>query len=148
MPTRGKARKIGVRVDRRPVASARQNGELHDSASSSGMCTRIPLATWIALSGPSMPTCTWTPKISSWRATKRSDEVAVARAGHDPLVLPHGERMRSRRPQRKAAVLRSDLRNPSQLLKLEPGLARVPDRSGGDLEHRLHKLGLDVTRRL
>ena len=44
MPTRGKARKIGVRVDSRPVASARQNGELHDRASSSGMWTRMPLA--------------------------------------------------------------------------------------------------------
>ena len=72
MPTRGKARKIGVRVDCRPVASPRQNGELADRASSTGMCTRIPFATWIALSGSSMPTCTCRPKIISWRATKRS----------------------------------------------------------------------------
>ena len=74
IPTRGNARKIGVRVESRPVASARQNGELADRASSSGTWTRMPLATWIALSGSSIPTCTCTPKISSWRATNRSAE--------------------------------------------------------------------------
>ena len=57
------------------MASARQNGELADSPSSSGTCTRIPLATWIALSGSSIPTWTCIPKISSWRATKRSAEI-------------------------------------------------------------------------
>ena len=57
-----------------PVPSARQKGELADSASSTGICTRIPLATWIAFSASSTPTCTWTPKISSWRATNRSAE--------------------------------------------------------------------------
>ena len=31
-----------------------------------------PLATWIALSGSSIPMCTCMPKMSSWRATKRS----------------------------------------------------------------------------
>ena len=75
MPTRGNWRKIGVRVDSRPVRSPRQNGELALSASSTGMCTRIPLATWIALSASSRPTCTCMPKISSWRATKRSAEM-------------------------------------------------------------------------
>ena len=71
MPTRGKVRKIGVRAERSPVASARQKGELALSARSTGRCTRMPLATWIALSGSSTPTCTCMPKISSWRATKR-----------------------------------------------------------------------------
>ena len=47
------------------MASARQNGELADSASSTGTCTRIPLATWIALSGSSIPTWTWMPKMIS-----------------------------------------------------------------------------------
>ena len=65
MPTRGNARKIGVRLEASPVASARQNGELADSASSTGTCTRIPLATWIALSGSSIPTWTWMPKMIS-----------------------------------------------------------------------------------
>src|ERR1700683_3138229 len=75
IPVRGKARKIGVRVDASPVVSPRQNGEFADSASSTGMCTRIPLTTWIALSGSSSPTCTCTPKISSWRATNASAEI-------------------------------------------------------------------------
>ncbi len=75
MPTRGKARKIGVRVEAIPVPAARQNGELADRPSSTGMWIRIPLATWIALSGLSMPTWTCIPKISSWRATKRSAEM-------------------------------------------------------------------------
>ena len=72
MPTRGNARKIGIRVEARPVASPRQNGEFALSASSTGTCTRMPLATWIALSGSSIPTCTCSPKMISWRATKRS----------------------------------------------------------------------------
>ena len=75
MPTRGNCRKIGVRVERRPVWSPRQNGEFALSAKSTGTCTRIPLATWIALSASSMPMCTCMPKISSWRATKRSAEI-------------------------------------------------------------------------
>ena len=69
MPTRGKARKIGVRVDCRPLSAPRQNGEFADSASSIGTCTRMPLVTWIALSGSSSPMCTWMPKMISWRAT-------------------------------------------------------------------------------
>ena len=36
MPTRGNWRKIGVLVESIPVASARQNGELAESASNSG----------------------------------------------------------------------------------------------------------------
>ena len=57
------------------LRSLRQNGELALSASSTGMCTRIPLMTWTALSRSSSPTCTCMPKISSWRATKRSAEM-------------------------------------------------------------------------
>ena len=74
MPTRGKARKIGVRVETRPVESARQNGELAASATRMATWTRIPLATWMAFSGSSMPTWTCVPKMSSWRATNRSAE--------------------------------------------------------------------------
>ena len=48
-----------------------QYGELALSASRIGTCTRIPLATWIAFSGPSMPTWTCSPKMISCRATKR-----------------------------------------------------------------------------
>ena len=39
MPTRGNARKIGVRVEASPVLSARQNGELALSAS---RCASVP----------------------------------------------------------------------------------------------------------
>ena len=45
IPTRGNARKIGVRVESSPVASARQKGELADRASSRGTWTRMPFAT-------------------------------------------------------------------------------------------------------
>ena len=61
MPTRGNARKTGMRVEAKPVSSARQNGELAPSASRIGTCTRIPLATWIALSASSSPTWTCRP---------------------------------------------------------------------------------------
>ena len=43
MPTRGKARKIGIRVEARPVASARQNGELADSANRIGSVHAHPV---------------------------------------------------------------------------------------------------------
>ena len=72
MPTRGNARKIGMRVEARPVSSPRQYGELALRASRIGTWTRIPLATWIALSGSSRPMWTCSPKMISWRATKRS----------------------------------------------------------------------------
>ncbi len=72
MPTRGSCLKIGVRLDIRPVGLPRQKGELADSASRMGRCTRIPLATWIAFSGWSMPTCTCNPNRSSCRTTNRS----------------------------------------------------------------------------
>ena len=75
MPTRGNWRKIGIRVEASPVACPRQNGELADSASSTGTWTRMPLATWMALSASSIPTCTWRPKMTSWRATKRSASI-------------------------------------------------------------------------
>ena len=76
MPTRGNARKIGIRVEAKPVSSDRQNGELAASANRIGTCTRMPLATWIALSASSRPTCTCSPKMISWRATKRSAEMS------------------------------------------------------------------------
>jgi hypothetical protein len=77
MPTRGNARKIGMRVEAKPVSSERQNGELAARAKRIGTWTRIPLATWIALSRSSMPTCTCRPKMISWRATKRRSEMSL-----------------------------------------------------------------------
>ena len=43
MPTRGKAWNSGVRIEARPVSRPCQNGELADSASSSGRCARMRL---------------------------------------------------------------------------------------------------------
>jgi hypothetical protein len=49
---------------------------------------------------------------------KRRDQVAVARSGHDSLVLPHRERVRARRSQRQAALLGGLLGDPAELLQL------------------------------
>ena len=94
------------------------------------------------------PTCTCTPKISSWRAMNWSagDQVAVARARDDPLVLPHGERVRAGRADRQAEALGGRLDAPAQLAELTPGLPRVAARLGRDLADRLHELGLDGAR--
>jgi hypothetical protein len=75
---------------------------------------------------------------------QRIDEVAVARAGGDPLVLPERERVRAGRADREA-VARGQLRDPpAQPAQLGARLARIRARLGGDLEHRLVELGLDV----
>jgi hypothetical protein len=75
---------------------------------------------------------------------QRRDEVAVARPRHDPLVLPHGERVRAGRADRQALVPRGALRQPAQVAQLGPGLARVLARRGGDLADRLHQLRLHL----
>ena len=108
MPTRGKARKIGVRVDWRPVLSPRQKGEFADSASRSGTCTRMPLVTWIALSGSSTPDVHVDAEddLLARHELEAGDQVAVARARHDPLVLPQRERVRAGRADRQPALLR------------------------------------------
>ena len=82
MPTRGNARKIGVRVEARPVASARQNGELALSASRIGTWTRMPLATWIALSGSSSADVhvQAEDELLARDEAQRADQVAIARA--------------------------------------------------------------------
>jgi hypothetical protein len=58
-----------------PVRSPRQKGEFALSARGSARGTRIPLATWIAFSGSSIAHVHVRPKMSSWRATKRSAEM-------------------------------------------------------------------------
>ena len=112
MPTRGNARKIGIRVEARPVSSPRQNGEFALSASRIGTCTRIPLATWIALSGSSTPDVHVQPEddLLARDEAQLVDEVAVARRGGDPLVLPARERVRAGRADRQA-VLVGDVAN-------------------------------------
>ena len=147
MPTRGKARKIGIRVEARPGRRrARQNGEFADSASRIGTCTRIPLATWIALSGSSMPDVDVQPEddLLARDEAQRLDQVAVALARGDPLVLPARERMRAGRADAQP-VRAGDLGDlTAQRAQRLAGLARVRARAVGDLEHRLHQLRLDV----
>ena len=75
---------------------------------------------------------------------QRGDEVAVARARDDPLVLPHRERMRARRADRQAAVRGRLAHLGAQQAQLLAGLAGRRARLGRDLEHGLHELGLDV----
>jgi hypothetical protein len=78
---------------------------------------------------------------------QRRDQVAVAGPGDDPLVLPHRERVGPGRADRQVLPRRrlADLR--AQCPQLLAGLHRVRARVGGNLEHRLHQLGLDLTRR-
>ena len=70
-PERGNMSKIFTRVEASPVGRACQNGELAESASSSGRNVRTPFAQAIAVSGESIPTCTCRPKMSSRSATQR-----------------------------------------------------------------------------
>jgi hypothetical protein len=55
--------KISVRAECRPVSTSSTNGELADSASSSGRKFRSASCTAIARSAPAMPTCTCRPKV-------------------------------------------------------------------------------------
>src|SRR3954469_7959397 len=74
---------------------------------------------------------------------QRVDEVAVARAAGDPLVLPERERVRAGRADREVAAA-GDLRDPAaQPAQLGARLAGVLARLRRDLEHRFVELGLD-----
>ena len=70
-----------------------------DSASRIGTCTRIPLATWIALSGSSSADVDVQAEdqLLARDEAQLVDQVAVARRGGDPLVLPARERVRAGR---------------------------------------------------
>ena len=149
MPTRGKARKIGVRVETRPVLSPRQNGEFADSASSSGRWTRIPLATWIALSGlvDAHVDVDAEDQLLARDELQPGDQVAVARARRrsaGPPTSRTGGSPRRRSRARAPSAPRSDL--PAQRAQLAARLARVRARRRRDLADRLHQLGLDLAR--
>jgi len=62
---------ITERALARPESWPYQNGELADSACSSGIHARIPLQERIAVSPSGMPTCTCTPQCGVWRITPR-----------------------------------------------------------------------------
>ena len=73
MPVRGKAWKTGVRADASPLSRPRVKGELAASASSTGMCARMPLKARTASSGSGTATCTCSANVGSRRASSRSD---------------------------------------------------------------------------
>ena len=75
---------------------------------------------------------------------QRRDQVAVARAGDDPLVLPHREWMRPGGPDREPLRGCRLIDLPAQRAQLLAGLDRARARLGRDLEHGLHQLGLDL----
>ena len=139
------------RARRRAARSRRRarTASWRDSASSTGMWTRMPLATWIALSGSSTPTWTCMPEDqllagdeaqrarsgrgSASRATIRwSSHIANGCVPAEPIVSPRfggGLRMTC---ARSARSWRAGLGACSRT-----GVGR-------DLEHRLHQLGLDL----
>ena len=106
MPTRGKARKIGVRVDSRPVASARQNGELARQREQHRQVHAHPVGDVDGLVGVVDADVDVHPEdqLLARDEAQRGDQVAVARARDDPLVLPHRERVRARRADRQPAL--------------------------------------------
>ena len=128
-PTRGNAWNSGVRADARPVSRPCQNGELTDSASSSGRCARIRLYEPDRVLGVGHADVhvqrerRLAPRQLAHRAV---DELVALAARHD-RVVPDRERVRARagaragpsarapRPARGAASRRSSLdrRRPS-----------------------------------
>ena len=60
-----------VRADAKPVACPARNGELADSASSSGRWTRSRFISLTASSGSGTPTWTCSAKVGSRRASSR-----------------------------------------------------------------------------
>ena len=71
MPTRGKLSKIGMRTEAIPLSRPCQNGELAESASSSGRWTRSRASARAAISGSGTPTWTCSANVGSRRASSR-----------------------------------------------------------------------------
>src|SRR5919201_530075 len=78
MPTRGNMEKIGVRTDANPESTPRQNGELADSASSTGRSARRPSSAWTAVAASGIRTWTWNAIVGT--QTEPSPQGAVQRA--------------------------------------------------------------------
>jgi hypothetical protein len=75
---------------------------------------------------------------------KAGDQVPVARARNDALVLPEGERMRAGRPDGQAVLLRHLVHRAPERAQLVPGLDGVLHGRRGDLADALHQLRLHL----
>jgi len=99
-----------------------------------------------AFSAERTPTCTWTPKIRSWRAGHCicSTEPLVARVGRDLLVDPVGERMGAGAHECEAARLGVPGQLGDRCLEVRPGLRDGGAHVGVDLDRALHQLVLGL----
>ena len=126
MPQRGNMRvKTSVRAECRPELTFSTNGELAESASSSGRKLRSALCTAIARSAPAMPTWTWRPKrvVAPDDVPQQLVVAAVVRRVDDALVLPPRPRMRSGAAERDPALPceRVQLRRAARASRRPPG---------------------------
>ena len=97
MPTRGNARKIGIRVEARPVSSPRQYGELARQREQDRHVHAHPVGDVDRLVGVVEADVDVQPEddLLAGDEAQLLDQVAVARRGGDPLVLPARERVRA-----------------------------------------------------
>jgi hypothetical protein len=146
MPTRGKARKIGVRVDSRPVRSPRQNGGVGAQREEHRHVHAHPVGDVDRLVGVVDADVDVHPEdeLLTGHEAQRRDEVAIARPGDDPLVLPHREGVRPGGADAEAATGGGGADLVAQRAQLAAGLDGVRARLRRDLEHRLHELRLDL----
>ena len=108
MPTRGNWRKIGVRVDSRPVAVAAPERRVRAEREQHGDVDAHPVGDVDRLVGvvDADVDVHAEDELLARDEAQRGDEVAVARARDDPLVLPHRERVRAR-PSRSSGRARA-----------------------------------------
>ena len=151
MPTRGKAWKSGVRAEARPVSRPCQNGELADSASSSGRWARSRLAARIAVLGvgDADVDVQGEGRLAAGQLAHRAVDELVALAGGDDGLLPDRERVGAgaRRPHRE----RRAGSPPSSPRSAASSLDRLGDRgvdAGLELERRAVRLGGEAGVRL
>jgi hypothetical protein len=72
------------------------------------------------------------------------DQVAIARARHDPLVLPQRKGVRPGGADREPVLMSHLIHRAPERAELRARLGRRPHGGRGDLAHALHQLGLDL----
>ena len=108
IPQRGNMRvKICVRAEWRPLTTPSTNGELAESASSSGRKLRSALQTAIARSAPRIADVDVEPEgvVAPDDVAEDLVVAAVVRRVDDPLVLPAAPRMRAGRAELEPEVV-------------------------------------------